>query len=167
VPDIDTAASSLAAEVAWYAGLPSMYGSGAALFTDPAGRVLLVKPNYREHWTLPGGILEDGESPEAGCRREVAEEIGFDVTPGPLLAIDWKPPEGMRPRPIVHFIFDGGVVAEDAPIRLQEEELDAYRFVEPGELARHLPAFMTARVCAALRGRAAGAPVYVPQLDAR
>jgi 8-oxo-dGTP diphosphatase len=167
VPDSDTAASSLAAEVAWYAGLPSMFGSGAALFTDPAGRVLLVKPNYREHWTLPGGMLEDGESPEAGCRREVAEEIGLDITPGPLLAIDWSPPAGMRPRPIVHFVFDGGVLDEHAPIRLQAEELDAYRFAGPGELARHLPAFMTARVSAALAGRAAGAPVYVPQRVAR
>jgi 8-oxo-dGTP diphosphatase len=165
--DSDSAASSLAAEVAWYAGLPSMFGAGAALFTDPAGRVLLVKPNYREHWTLPGGILEDGESPEDGCRREVAEEIGLDITPGPLLAIDWSPPEGLRPRPIVHFIFDGGDLDEHVPIRLQEEELDAYRFVEPGELARYLPPFMTARVSAAMDGRAAGALVYVPQRVAR
>jgi 8-oxo-dGTP diphosphatase len=162
--DSDTAASSRATEEAWYAGLPTMFGSGAALFTDPAGRVLLVKPNYREHWTLPGGILEHGEPPHAGCRREVAEEIGLDVAPGPLLAIDWTPPEGARPRPIVHFIFDGGVLDEHAPIRLQEDELDAYRYVEPAEVASYLPPFLATRVTAALLGRATGAAVYIPLL---
>jgi len=165
VPESD--ASWLAAEVAWYAGLPTMFGSAAALFTDPAGRVLLVKPNYREHWSLPGGIVEDGEPPHVGCRREVAEELGLDIAPGRLLAIDWTPPEGVRPRAMVAFIFDGGVLPEHAPIRLQEDELDGYRFVEPGELAGYLPAFLATRVSAALAGRAAGAPVYVPQLDGR
>jgi len=167
VPDSDSAASWRTAEEAWYAGLPTMFGSAAALFTDPAGRVLLVKPNYRDHWTLPGGILEHGEPPHAGCRREVAEEIGLDIAPGRLLAIDWSPPDGVRPRPIVHFMFDGGVLDEHVPIRLQEEELDGYRFVEPGELAGYLPAFLAARTSAALAGRAAGAPVYVPELDGR
>ena len=167
VADSDSAAGWEAAEAAWYAGLPTMFGSAAALFTDPAGRVLLVKPNYRELWSLPGGILEDGEPPHVGCRREVAEELGLDVAPGQLLAIDWTPPEGVRPRPIVHFIFDGGVLDRHAPIRLQEDELDSYRFVQPAELAGYLPAFLTARVSAALLGRAAGAPVYVPALDGR
>src|SRR5487761_1629035 len=69
----------------WYAGLPTMYGATAALITDPAGRVLLVKPNYRELWSLPGGILEQGEPPHAGCVREVAEETGLQITAGPLL----------------------------------------------------------------------------------
>jgi len=165
VPDSDSTASSLAAEAAWYAGLPTMFGSAAALLTDPTGRVLLVKPNYREHWSLPGGILEHGEPPHAGCRREVAEELGLDIAPGPLLAIDWSAPNGVRPRPIVHFVFDGGVLDEDAPIRLQEEELDGYRFVEPGELASYLPAFLTTRTSAALAGRATGAPVYIPRFD--
>lgn len=39
-----------AEEAAWYARLPTMFGAAAALFTGTAGRVLLVKPNYRDHW---------------------------------------------------------------------------------------------------------------------
>jgi 8-oxo-dGTP diphosphatase len=68
---------------------------------------------------------------------------------------------------MVAFIFDGGVLPEHAPIRLQEDELDGYRFVEPGELAGYLPALLAARVSAALAGRATGAQVYVPQLGGR
>ena len=62
----------------WYASLATSYGSAAALITDhdgPAASVLLVKLNYRDHWNLPGGMLEDGEPPHAGCFfREVEEE---------------------------------------------------------------------------------------------
>ena len=153
---------SAAADVAWFATLPTMFGAAAAIFTDPAGRVLLVKPNYRDHWSLPGGIIDEAEPPHECCRREVEEEIGLQITPGPLLVIDWVPPDGIRPRPLVHFVFDGGELDDSAPIRLQESELDDYRFVEPGEVGRYLPPFLAARVAAALRSRVTGGTVYLP-----
>jgi 8-oxo-dGTP diphosphatase len=154
---------SPAEQVAWYATLATMFGAAAALFTNPAGRILLVKPNYRDHWSLPGGLLDHGEPPQAGCRREVAEELGLQITPGPLLTVDWVPPDGIRPRPIVHFIFDGGELDDDVPIELQDSELDDYRFVEPGDLASYLPPIIAARVTAALRNRATGGAAYLPQ----
>ncbi len=156
---------SAADDVAWYATLPTMFGAAAAIFTDPAGRVLLVKPNYRDHWSLPGGIIDEAEPPHECCRREVEEEIGLQITPGPLLVIDWSPPDGIRPRPLVHFIFDGGEVDDGVPIRLQESELDDYRFVEPGEAGRYLPPRLAARVAAALRSRGTGRAAYLPQVQ--
>lgn len=147
---------------AWYAGLATMYGAAAALITDPSGSVLLVKPNYRDHWSLPGGVLEDGEPPHRGCAREVAEEVGLEITVGPLLVVDWAAPNHERPRPAVFFVFDGGEVAPDADIRLQEEELDDYRFTAPGEFGAYLPPFLQARYSAALHARTAGGAVYLP-----
>ena len=146
----------------WYASLPTMYGAAAALITDPAGRVLLVKPNYREHWSLPGGILEHGEPPHVGCAREVAEEVGLHITVGPLLVVDWAAPDQQRPRPFVYFVFDGGEVSAGTGIVVQEEELDGYRFTSAAELAAYLPDFMVARCEAALRARVTGAAVYLP-----
>jgi ADP-ribose pyrophosphatase YjhB (NUDIX family) len=148
---------------AWYATLPTMFGAAAAMFTDRAGRVLLVKPNYRDHWSLPGGILEHGEAPHDGCRREVEEELGIAIDPGPLLVLDWSAPDDYRPRPIVSFVFDGGALADGARIVLQESELDDYRYVAEAQLAGYLPPFLAARVSAALRGRAGGATVYLPR----
>ena len=162
VPTTPVSGEAAAAEAAWFAGLSSVVAAAAAVFTDAAGRVLLVKPNYRDHWSLAGGVLERGEPPHAGCRREVSEELGLDIPPGPLLVVAWVAPDGVRSRPVVHFIFDGGMLAEDTPIRLQAEELDDHRFVDAGDLDRYLPPLISARVAAALRARTAGAAVYLP-----
>ena len=146
----------------WFAALPGVVVAAGALFTDPAGSVLLVKPNYRDHWTLPGGICELGEPPHLGCAREVREELGLRSTPGPLLAIDWSQAYGSHQRPIMHFVFDGGTLADGSGIVLQAEELDDWRFTPPAELAGYLAPYGVARMRAALAGRAAGAAVYQP-----
>jgi len=148
-------------EATWYASLATMYGTAAALITSPAGEVLLVKPNYRELWSLPGGILEDAEPPEEGCTREVLEEIGLDLAMGPLLALHWIAPSGLRPKPMVAFVFDGGVLSDFSQIVLQEEEIDEFRLVPPPELAEYLPAHMTSRVAGAIGARETGIPVYL------
>ena len=149
-------------EATWYASLATMYGTAAALITSPSGDVLLVKPNYRALWSLPGGMLEDGEPPHLGCAREVEEELGITVPVGPLLAVDWIPPDGPRPRPMVAFIFDGGVLADPSVIVLQEAELDEFRFVPVGDVAPYLPPHMAVRVTSAHGARGGRGAVYVP-----
>jgi 8-oxo-dGTP diphosphatase len=47
-------------------------------------RVLLVqraRPPLKDYWSLPGGVLETGESLEQGVCREVLEETGLVVKP--------------------------------------------------------------------------------------
>ena len=57
-----------------------MIRGAAAFIFDDAGRLLVVKENYgRFRWSLPGGAIEDGETPELACVREVLEETGADV----------------------------------------------------------------------------------------
>jgi 8-oxo-dGTP diphosphatase len=78
-----------------------------------------------------------------------------------LLGCGWAGLDGTRPKPIVHFVFDGGVLTDDTPIRLQESELDDYRFVSADDLDRYLPPVISARVAAALRGRSTGTASYL------
>ncbi|MEU1479349.1 NUDIX domain-containing protein [Streptomyces sp. NPDC001668] len=137
---------------AYIAGLPRILAGAAALFRDASGRVLLVEPNYREGWALPGGTIEsdEGETPRQGARRETLEEIGLDRDLGRLLAVDWV----YRPTwpPLVAYLYDGGVLGEDdlKAIRLQEEELLSWRLVPHEELADYLPDGLGRRVLVAL-----------------
>ncbi|MEU4485036.1 NUDIX hydrolase [Streptomyces purpurascens] len=137
---------------AYIASLPRVLAGAAALFRDGEGRVLLVEPNYRDGWTLPGGTIEsdDGETPRQGARRETAEEIGLDRELGRLLAVDWVHGPG-RP-PLVAYLYDGGVLGEDdfKAIRLQEEELLSWRLVPREELTEYLPGALGRRVLTAL-----------------
>ena len=68
---------------------PKKQMGAGALFFNTAGELLVVKPTYRDHWSIPGGVIEDAESPRQGCTREVLEEIGPEVVLGPLLVIDY------------------------------------------------------------------------------
>ena len=61
-------------------------GVGAIVFRGM--EVLLVKrgrPPALGKWSIPGGLVELGESLGASVQREVMEEVGLDVR------IDWRP----------------------------------------------------------------------------
>ncbi|AKL68562.1 MULTISPECIES: NUDIX domain-containing protein [Streptomyces] len=137
----------------YIASLPRVLAGAAALYLDAAGRVLLVEPNYREGWALPGGTIESdlGESPRAAARRESAEEIGLDLPLGRLLAVDWV--LGSARPPLVAYVYDGGVLDEArlAAITLQDEELLSWRMVEPAELTSYLPGALGLRTAEAYR----------------
>ena len=146
----------------WYASLPTVYVSAGMLITDAADRMLIVKPNYRPHWGIPGGIVEDGEAPHDGATREIAEELGLDLPAGDLLVVDWIPAEGVRPRAVLSYLFDGGTIDGQATIRLQKEELDDAQFVTWAEAEARMPAHTAARVPAARQARLDGRTVYLP-----
>jgi 8-oxo-dGTP diphosphatase len=149
----------------WHASLPGAVLTASGLILDGAGRVLVVKPNYRDYWTLPGGICEFGEAPQAGCAREVAEEIGLPLPTGRLLAVDWRLPleaYGPQARPSVHFVFDCGVLSSLSGIRLQAEELDDCKFAPDSELGSLLPDTALPRVLAAVAALSSGCVSYVP-----
>ncbi|MEU6975190.1 NUDIX hydrolase [Streptomyces sp. NPDC046371] len=143
---------------AYIAGLPRVLAGAAALFRDADGRILVVEPNYREGWTLPGGTIESdtGETPRQAARRETAEEIGLDLELGALLVVDWV--HGAARPPVVAYVYDGGVLSESAfaAIRLQEEELLSWKLIDPSEATAHLPGALGLRVLAALDVLAAG-----------
>jgi 8-oxo-dGTP diphosphatase len=142
--------------------LPRIPASAGALIFDGSGRLLIVNPTYKKHWTIPGGIMEaNGETPWEGCRREVREEVGLDVTHGRLVAVDFLRPRrtdagGMR------FLFDCGVFEDDelAAIRLQEEELSEHRLAPPADALEILSGPLRRRLGAAL-GTGPGECVYL------
>ncbi len=144
--------------------LPRIPASAGALFFDAAGRLLIVNPTYKAHWTVPGGVMEaDGETPWEACRREVLEEVGLELSAdaGQLVVVDF-----LRPRPGkpggMRFLFDCGVLDEPqlGRIVLQEEELSEFRLAETKRALELLSGPLRRRVGAAL-GVGAGGCVYL------
>lgn len=65
-----------------------LVGVGAIIIEDD--RVLLVKrahPPIQGQWSIPGGVLEVGETVREGAIREAREETGLIVEPGELLGV--------------------------------------------------------------------------------
>lgn len=76
--------------IAWLnARLPTKRAIGQGLIRTVDGRVLLCQLTYKEAWDLPGGVVELGESPRAGCLREVEEELGVRLRSHGVLAVNW------------------------------------------------------------------------------
>jgi ADP-ribose pyrophosphatase YjhB (NUDIX family) len=146
----------------WYASLPTVYVSACVLLTDHTDRVLLVKPNYRPYWAIPGGIVNEGEPPHLCAIREAGEELGLDITLGDLLVVDWAPPQGDRPRPMVNYIFDGGTLTDPGQICLQHDELDEALFWPWDQAVTKLPVSTAARIPAARLARKDQRTIYLP-----
>ena len=69
---------------AWLASLDRRFSSAAVLIENEQGELLIVKAGYKDHWSLPGGIVDAGESPLEAAVREVKEEVDIQVDPKDL-----------------------------------------------------------------------------------
>jgi ADP-ribose pyrophosphatase YjhB (NUDIX family) len=131
-------------------GIPRIPASAGALIFDRSGRLLVLKPNYKQGWTVPGGQVEaSGESPWEACQRETREECGLEITAGRLVCVDFLRPKPNRPGG-VRFLFDCGAFTDEqlAAIKLQEAEIDEHRCAELSEALALLSGPVRRRVSA-------------------
>ena len=136
--------------------------SADVLLRDGRGRILLVDPKYKPDWDLPGGMAEANEPPADAVRRELREELGLALRVGNLLCVDWVSPHGPWDD-LINFIFDGGVLDEQAiaGLRLVDDELRAYEFCDEGQAKERLRPYVWRRVSAALEALTAGQARYL------
>jgi ADP-ribose pyrophosphatase YjhB (NUDIX family) len=69
--------------------------SVSGVIPDDHGRVLLIRRRDNQHWEPPGGVLELAETIHDGLRREIREETGLDIEPGPLTGVYKNMPRGI------------------------------------------------------------------------
>ena len=53
-------------------------GTGG-IIRNNKGQILLEKLSYKNYWSLPGGAIDDNESPKKTLFREFQEELGIEV----------------------------------------------------------------------------------------
>lgn len=135
--------------------LPTHRVIGHVLFRDSQGQILLVETTYKTDWELPGGVVEAGETPRQAAEREVLEETGLAVVLDQPLVIDWMPPY-LGWDDALEFIFDGGVLDDEAveSLELPEFEIAAFHWVSEEDLDDHVTALSARRI----RRLLAGAP---------
>lgn len=133
--------------IEYYKSLPQKRMSAGALFLNRENKVLLVKPTYKKHWDIPGGVIEQNESPLTACKREVIEELSLDVKIIRLLMVDYKE-SGQEYTESLAFIFFGGILLETdiKKIKLPPNELERYIFIKTDELPEYLNGNMTKRI---------------------
>ena len=72
------------------------------------GAILLVERGrdpLKGHWSLPGGLVETGERLEAAITREVFEETGLRVKPGPIFEVFERIMQDASGRPEYHYVL--------------------------------------------------------------
>jgi 8-oxo-dGTP pyrophosphatase MutT (NUDIX family) len=132
--------------------LPRIPASAGALVWDRKGRLLILKPTYKQGWTIPGGVVEaNGETPWEACRREAREECGLDLCRGELVCVDFLRPRPGRPGGM-RFLFDAGRF--DKPtlrgIVLSADEISRHRLIPVDRALRLLSGPVRRRVAATI-----------------
>ena len=75
---------------------------------------------YPGHWGFFGGHLEAGESPEAGLRRELLEEIGYSPPSALPFVCHWSDRPGPAGRRVVRHVFAAPLAVPAAALTLME-----------------------------------------------
>ncbi|MFT3818513.1 MAG: CoA pyrophosphatase [Rubrivivax sp.] len=121
------------AEAHGLARLPQWSTRPALLLTRRAAAM-------RQHagqWALPGGRIDDGESPEQAALRELHEEVGLTLTPAALLGRldDYVTRSGYAITPLV-FWAGAGADAAAAALAPNPQEVASVHRIALAELMR-------------------------------
>lgn len=119
------------------ASLPKKEVAVKVILKSDEGNVLLVKPDYKDTWQMPGGGVEALEDPKAAAVRETEEETGIKIEIEDLRLIDtiFKDKDDC-----LFLLFESTkLITEDADYSVEDEEIEEYGFYHPAEVAKLLP----------------------------
>lgn len=115
------------------------FSAVGALIVDPAGDMLFIvrgKDPGKGRLGLPGGFIDAGETAETALVREVEEELNLSIIEYQYLASFPNKYAYAGVISAVTDLFFVSWVESFAPIRVQEGEVDAWKFVSPSRIRK-------------------------------
>ncbi len=111
----------------YLSSLPKKRVGSGALFLNEQNEILLLQPTYKDTYEIPGGVVEENESPIEACQREIKEELGLDIVITKPLVIEYQKQEYDD---CFMFIFEGGILTQEQinQIQLPLEEIKSFGF---------------------------------------
>lgn len=118
----------------YYSNLPKKHiGAGVLIFNE-SHQLLIVKPNYKEGWSIPGGGVDIDETPRVAAIRETKEEVGLDLKNIALICVEYTSKKGIKPETLQFIYYGGELDTNDiSQISLNTNELNEFKFVEISE----------------------------------
>ena len=105
------------------------------------GAILLIKRKFEPNkgrWSLPGGLLEVGEDPADGARREVREEVGLEVETEGLFQVANEVVRDDRGKIRYHFVLIDYLMKPLSERITLNEESEEYGWFQAGEIEKRL-----------------------------
>jgi 8-oxo-dGTP pyrophosphatase MutT (NUDIX family) len=116
------------------------------LLLDQAGRTLLFRftpASAPAFWATPGGAVDPGESYEQAARRELLEETGLDMDPGPQVArrhVDFTTLEGVPVSADERYFrvtVPGGAIDTSRHTELEQRVMQEWRWFDEAAIVSH------------------------------
>jgi 8-oxo-dGTP diphosphatase len=118
----------------WLLSQHARPSSAVVILEDDEERALVVKANYKSHWTFPGGMIDAGETPKQAAVREVAEEVGLMIDPNDVV-FAWMAARHSIVADTYQFIFKSRLhPGMTNHVILQASEIDDWRLVSKADV---------------------------------
>ena len=109
------------------------------VFVPDNGQILLVRQTYgNRYWSLPGGVVEHGESLIEAAIREVSEETGLDIDVKRVIGLYSKPGENALAITLEADLLGGELRPNN--------EISEARYFPPDQLPKNIRAHLVQRV---------------------
>jgi 8-oxo-dGTP diphosphatase len=111
--------------------------SGAIIFNQK-GELLMVKPSYKDYWSIPGGVVEKNESPYQACLREALEEIGIKIKIQRLVGVFYRYRRDLDDELIqFHYLCFPLSKEQIRKIKLAKDEIEDYKYVKVKDVPKY------------------------------